>query len=1101
VARSKKGKRPARGGRGVHGPSRGAPVGCLAIVLATALPAAAQGPEGGIVVRGQASISGDANRTTVRQASNRAVIDWRRFDVGADHHVAFEQPGTQAATLNRVLAGRESTIAGRITAPGTVIVQNTAGVVFQGSARVDVGSLVATSQRVDVDRFQATGTLAIGGGEVPGARVVNDGTVTVAEAGLAALVGSDVANSGVIVARQGTIALASGSATTIDLAGDGLARIVVDGAVETGVGGVVNSGTLDAAGGRVLLTAGAAAAVLDGAINTTGLIRAASAEGQGGTVELIGRGGTGVVVDGTIDASGTTGGAVTATGATVHLTADARVAAAGIEAGGSVRIGGNRLGAPPLRRADAVRVAEGAVVDAGSSAGAGGSVVVWSDVTTQVDGRIVASGATAGGFVETSSAGALGIGEMADVAPGAGGEWLLDPRDIVIRTTGGPVSPVPPGTTPYFVNRGPIQTALDAGTDVTVATIRPGSTMPGDITVEASLDWTGSGTLWLVADRDVLVRSSVRTRGDGDFLVDATRDIVVDGNIRADATADVTLTAAAGDVIMSNSRSGNRSVFTTDGNVTMAAPTGSVLLRRGPGNNNNIQVYSVRGDVDLSAGTEIRLEGGNRGGTWVRVGRAGNAADVRLTAPVVTVQGGPLGDSFAEVVTGAGGSITITATDRITVQNDAGAPGSPARIQARDGASLALSAPVQTWNGLVEAGPAGAGGTVDLAGAITATVAPSFRLAADRDFTLAAATAGGAPSSYDSPLALAVTTSGTGRVAVDAPIAADRVTLVAEEAVALGAGGTLTAAGPVDAIVVAAGRNFANGAGASALVTTDPGARWLVYVDTFAGVTGAEPGPRAFDLYGRSFAAAGPATLVGLGGNRLVFAETPVLTLRGNDATKTTARRPRLASLRAGCVPATTLTPPWPRGRPRPAPAAPPTPRPGTYGVDVAALASLQGYALDLQSGTLVVDPAALSVTADDARRTRGAADPVFDATFAGFRTRRGPVGPGRQPRLRDDGDGRVFAWHLRAGAVRPDLVELRAELRTRHADGRPGDLDGDGERRQPDPRRGGPGLRRHVRRLRTRRGPVGPRRQPRLRDAGHGGVVARHPTRWCRPA
>ena len=53
-----------------------------------------------------------------------------------------------------------------------------------------------------------------------------------------------------------------------------MVRIAVEG---DGAGGVANSGLIDVGGGRVLLTAGGAARALDGAINTSGVIRAARA--------------------------------------------------------------------------------------------------------------------------------------------------------------------------------------------------------------------------------------------------------------------------------------------------------------------------------------------------------------------------------------------------------------------------------------------------------------------------------------------------------------------------------------------------------------------------------------------------------------------------------------------------------------------------------------------------------------------------------------------------------------------------------------------------------------------------------------------------------
>ena len=117
-------------------------------------PALAQSPEGGVVAKGKASIAQKAGRSTIRQTTKRAVIDWQGFDVGRDHTVVFDQPGKSSATLNRVNSVKGSVIEGAIRAPGTVVIQNTAGVIFTGKAKVDVGGLVATSQIVSADAFQ-----------------------------------------------------------------------------------------------------------------------------------------------------------------------------------------------------------------------------------------------------------------------------------------------------------------------------------------------------------------------------------------------------------------------------------------------------------------------------------------------------------------------------------------------------------------------------------------------------------------------------------------------------------------------------------------------------------------------------------------------------------------------------------------------------------------------------------------------------------------------------------------------------------------------------------------------------------------------------------
>jgi filamentous hemagglutinin family protein len=962
------------------------------------------------------------------------VIDWQGFDVGQSHSVHFDQPNARSATLNRVRSGGASRIAGRITAPGTVIIQNNAGVLFTETARIDTGGLVATSQSVDAGRFQRSGRLRIEGGEHRDARVENRGEITVGEAGLAALVGGNVANDGVILARSGTVALASGRRTTIDLSGDGLVRIAVRGEAETETRGVSNGGMIDVGGGRVLLSAGAAAGAVDAAINTSGVIRAASASGAGGRVELVGRSSGAVTVAGRIEAGGaTSGGAVTITGERVAIASSARIGADGGFDGGSVRIGGDLRGSGPLPRADHLTVAAGAEISASGAEGRGGRIIAWADDTTFFDGRIVATGAVAGGFVETSGAGALGVGANAAVTVGRGGEWLLDPRDVVITMPGGhsPAGPgtvVPPaGSTPFTIDAGALLAALASG-DVTVTTSQAASTMAGDITVAHPLSWTGDGTLSLFAHRDVLidrpvtaggaggfvamagrdvwVGSPLKTTGSGAIALDAgrdvrvnqnvastgtgllafaaTRDIVVAGqlssvagditatagrdvkvnaNVQATGEASVSLTAQAGNVVITERPAGNLVVSTENGALDLTSVEGSVRLTRvNPLAASNIQVFSASGPVNVSAGDQILLQGGTQGGRWVRLGRTDSSSDLTLTARRIEIAGGPAGNTFAEVVTGAGGSITMLA-DELWVRSLFG--GSPASISALGGADLTLHAAEQVWLGLVRAGTGNAdGGNVVLSGDIVASVEPVFALAPGADFTFAPTTPGGSPSGYYSRGPLRVTTRGSGAVALDAPVTVSQATFVSEEAVRLGPTARITGNAPGDAVVVAAGRQFLNEAGSDVFGVTDPDARWLLFIDRFDGlvreldgVALLPPGPRGFDLYGRTYSPEQVAALAAFDGNRIVYGEQPVLTITGDSATKPFGTAITPGYTFDGLRDLDTLETALSAGPTATSDGAPAEALPGDYATTVAATASEQGYIVQLVDGLLVVLP------------------------------------------------------------------------------------------------------------------------------------------------
>ena len=137
----------------------------------------------------------------------------------------------------------------------------------------------------------------------------------------------------------------------------------------------------------------------------------------------------------------------------------------------------------------------------------------------------------------------------------------------------------------------------------------------------------------------------------------------------------------------------------------------------------------------------------------------------------------------------------------------------------------------------------------------------------------------------------------------------------------------------------------------------------------------------------------------------------------------------------------------------------------GTYPiVPLATGANLSNYTVVYVDGTLTVGQATLTVTAANASRAYGAANPVFSATATGAQSgdtftltassAATTSSPGGDLPDRSSGDGR-----------KPR--ELHRGLRRRNPDRRPGHPDGDGSERRPRLRCRQPGLHRDARRAR----------------------------------
>jgi filamentous hemagglutinin family protein len=557
-----------------------------ALLCGTALvipaPLAAQSPVLDRVVAGGITIRQDPATTQVQQSQSRGIVDWRSFNVGSGHHVQFQQPSASAITLNRVTTPDPSTIAGRITANGRIAIVNQSGVVFSQGAQVEAAGLIVSSADIGNENFLA-GRMIFDRAGRPDARIENAGTITIRDAGLAALVAPQVANRGTITARLGRVALAGGETHVVDLHGDGLLSIEVTGAVRQAPGGgvalVTNSGVISAEGGAIQITAAAADGIVQDLVRAGGRISADTdaATGRTGRIAIQGTGGA-IRIEGEVTAAGraagTRGGTIEAVADRVLVDAGARIDASGAAGGGEVAIGTTVRGSATPRLARRTGIAAGAEIRADATErGAGGTVIVNSQDYTAHGGRISARGGPQGGdggFVEVSGQGGLLVlGSIDTGAPaGAPGTILIDPIDLTII---GPTEPPPPGTTEANI----VGNVLGADDPPDQAFLRSSTIefLTGDVRLEAS--------------RDIFVNAPVA--GDtvgGALTLDAGRNLEV--NDRISGFQGLTLIARTGDVLVQ----GNGGLFDATG---IAISAGNAIALGGTGT-------STDGLLDLQAG-------------------------------------------------------------------------------------------------------------------------------------------------------------------------------------------------------------------------------------------------------------------------------------------------------------------------------------------------------------------------------------------------------------------------------------------------------------------------------------------------------------------
>ena len=510
--------------------------------FAQTAPATNALPSGGQVAAGQVTMAttGAPGSPTlhVTQGSDRAIVNWQHFDVGRDATVRFAQPSASSAILNRVVGTDASRVFGRVEANGQVFLVNPQGVYFGPTSSVDVGSFVASTLSISDADFLA-GRLNFRRAGATGS-VVNEGSIRSALGGYVALLAPEVRNAGLIMAEAGTVVLAAGEAVSFNFdPAAGVTGLLVDPARVQAL--VDNRRIVRAPGGQVIVSAQAHNELAAGVIRNTGEIVATGIAQDGGRIYL-GASDT-VEQGGLVDASAAAGkgGDVTVVAPTIALLDHSSLLADGELGGGRIRVGGEWQGGGTLPQSRLVTMAATALVDASARrVGTGGEVVLWSDVNnvasrTQAAGVIRARGGELGGDggrVETSGR-VLNVGSLlVDTRSPLGltGDWLLDPVNITIASSGGNITP-DQIRTGLLTSNVSISTAGSGSATGVSPTYSAGA---GDITISNVINSLSSNSLTLTADNNININAIVAMGGAVTFnaggAINVRADVLTGGN-------------------------------------------------------------------------------------------------------------------------------------------------------------------------------------------------------------------------------------------------------------------------------------------------------------------------------------------------------------------------------------------------------------------------------------------------------------------------------------------------------------------------------------------------------------------------------------------
>lgn len=403
-------------------------------------------PEGGQVAAGQAAITTAGSTMTIAQQTAQAIINWQNFGIGSGEAVHINQPNSQSMLLNRVVGSNPSEIFGQLTANGQVILVNPNGVFFRPGSSVDVGGLTASTLNIANEDFLKGQLRFAGDSQNP---VINAGSIT-AQNGYVNLLAKEVVNEGIIAAQTGSVNLAAGSGMSLDYNGDGKMTVAItDGAYQSAV---ANKKLIQADGGLVVMTASGKDALMDSAVNNSGMIQANTLGEAKGQISLTG---DNIATTGTISADG-------------------------------------------------------------GSNGHGGTIKIIANHKTAVDGQLSAQGgqlAGDGGFIETSGD-VVRIGDRSSIqanAPqGKAGQWLIDPVDITISDDGTDQSEDGTNIRTSFITD-----TLGKGTSVTLDTHKDGN-KEGTITVNGAINVQdySRATLTLNANKAININADISFTGE-----------------------------------------------------------------------------------------------------------------------------------------------------------------------------------------------------------------------------------------------------------------------------------------------------------------------------------------------------------------------------------------------------------------------------------------------------------------------------------------------------------------------------------------------------------------------------------------------------------
>jgi filamentous hemagglutinin family protein len=346
------------------------------------------------------------------------------------------------------------------------------------------------------------------------------------------------------------------------------------------------------------------------------------------------------IASGIVDVSGETGGNVQMTGDRVAVIQGA-IDASGIEGGGTIRIGGDYQGSGTIPNADRTWISPNSTLAADAiNNGSGGTIILWSDDSTEFHGTIRASSPETGGFVEVSGKETLIVRGSIDVSAenGTSGTILFDPKNITIANE---------------------ESDNNLEENITLFDNNPDSDVTFNVETLSEL----SGSIILEANNDITISKPIVSESISSLELTAGRNITINADIdTSQGNGAIVLQGNSPNANPEYRELGPASIIQADG-TSLNAGSGNINITLGDlGEVGKIQIgnATTTGEITLNAG----------GGNILR-----NSATSLISA-----------DKLALETNNTGGIGTETAPLRISVTN----------LEARTGSSgIFIQSPIQ----------------------------------------------------------------------------------------------------------------------------------------------------------------------------------------------------------------------------------------------------------------------------------------------------------------------------------------------------------------------------------------------------------------------